>query len=155
MAALKTFYVTSSNQGYPLTLNGGGTSSGVVLENTNDYKKHHEWVVEHADQEQLAALKKASVVKPEDEPNVVALKSVASGKYMFCSSPKELAGVGTSSRQWWKMTRDGVTAPGAWRLDLFGSSRAPQEYSLSWDGSDIQKGQRCSNAVTSLYKVSV
>jgi hypothetical protein len=151
----KTFYVTTSNQGYPLTLNGEGSASGVTIANTTDYNKAHEWIVEHADKQQLAALRKLVAVETEDEPNVVALKSVANGKYLYGGSYQEHGAVGTGPRQWWRIARDRVAAPGACRLDLYAYHGAPREYSLSWGGSDIQKGQPGSGAVLSFYKVSI
>jgi hypothetical protein len=151
MEAPKTFYVTSVNQGFPLTLKKSGSPSGAVVTNTGDYNDTHEWSVEHCDEQQIATIRRSATVKPGDEPNVVALKSIANGKYLFCSGNQDRAAVTTGPRQWWLMSRDGVTAPGACRLDLIGSAG----FSLGWIGSDMQESHPGSAVCLRRYKVSV
>jgi hypothetical protein len=94
----KAFYITSVSNGLVLADQPSGTPSGVVVENRGDSDRE-KWIVEAG-----------------DEPNVIALKSASNGQYLHADGGRNYAAAGTGGKQWWKMSSDDVTAPGACRL---------------------------------------
>jgi hypothetical protein len=92
----KAFYITSVSNGLVLAHQPSGKPSGVAVENKGDGGDREKWTVEAGDQ-----------------PNVIALKNVSSGEYLHANDGKNWATVGTGAKQWWKISNDNVTAPGA------------------------------------------
>jgi len=95
----KAFYISSVTQGHVLTSQPSGNPSGVVVQNKGEGGDREKWTVEVG-----------------DEPNVVALKNASNGQYLHANGGKSWAAVGTGEKQWWKISDDGVNAPGACRL---------------------------------------
>lgn len=99
MDSSKTFYLASVSNGHVLAHQENARPSGVVVENKGDRDDEQKWTVEYG-----------------DEPNTVALKCAANGKYLHCFEGKSWGKVGTGDRQWWKISDDDVSPPGACRL---------------------------------------
>jgi hypothetical protein len=116
----KAFYVTSVANGHVLANKSDGRPSDVVVENKGDQSDAEKWTIEAS-----------------DEPNKIALKNAANGRYLRANGNKCWATVGTGEKQWWKISSDGVTAPGACRL-------SPVEYpdvSLNhFQGKTVRRG---------------
>jgi hypothetical protein len=116
----KAFYITSVSNGHVLANKSDGRPSDVVVENKGDQSDAEKWTIEAS-----------------DEPNKIALKNAANGRYLRANGNKCWATVGTGEKQWWKITSDGVTAPGACRL-------SPAEYpdvSLNhFQGKAVRRG---------------
>ena len=75
----------------------------VVLENKGEQDDEQKWTVEFG-----------------DEPDLVALKSVANGKYMWSreGGTNNANAVKTGDKQWWKLSNDGLTPNVACRFNL-------------------------------------
>jgi hypothetical protein len=95
----KAFYITSVSNGLVLAHRPSGTPSGVAVENKGDSGDQEKWEIEAG-----------------DEPNVIALKNVSNGGYLHANGGNNASSVGTGAKQWWKISSDNVTAPGACRL---------------------------------------
>jgi hypothetical protein len=102
MTSPKTFYLVSACQGHVLAYKEKG-QSGVVAENRGDQGDEEKWFVEQG-----------------DEPDVVAFRCAANGKYLN-ADPVRYANAGTGDRQWWKISFEGVRTPGTCRLHVVGS----------------------------------
>jgi hypothetical protein len=76
-------------QGHTLAYQESGRPSGAALEYRGDHDKEQKWMIEAG-----------------DEPNMVALKCVANGKYLH-AEPKKFGKVGTGDKQWWKILPGG------------------------------------------------
>lgn len=122
MATLRTFYVVSIKFGNVLSLPPRASSTHVVLERKGKRNDEQKWTVEKG-----------------DEPDLVALKNVANGKYLCLTEQKDYASMKTGDKQWWRITNDGMFAPGSIRfipVDFpkcsiyFGSSYS-EEHSIS------------------------
>jgi hypothetical protein len=70
-------------------------SRGIVLENKGDHDDEQKWTVEFG-----------------DEPDLVALKCVANGKYINSLKGGKNEGVKLGDKQWWKMSNDGLFGEG-------------------------------------------
>jgi hypothetical protein len=115
-----SYYLVGVGTGHVLAQNKEGKPTGVVLENKGDHDDEQKWTVERG-----------------DEPDVVALKSVANGKYMNCPTAALYGEVGTGDKQWWKLSNDGLTPNVACRFNLIGSP----DHFLYTNGSFLDKGQ--------------
>jgi hypothetical protein len=132
MASSKTFYVTSVRCGYILAQQESGSPSGVVLQNRDKFNDEHKWTVEQG-----------------NEPNIIALRSVANGRYMSCPQVKEYAKVDTGDKQWWRISNDGVIPPGACRFSPVDSP----DYALHWSGQSLEQGNQGSKMDMYKWKV--
>lgn len=92
----KAFYITSVSNGLVLAHQPSGKPSGVAVENKGDGGDREKWTVEAG-----------------DEPNVIALKNASNGEYLHANGGTNWSTVGTGAKQWWKISNDNVTAPGA------------------------------------------
>ena len=92
----KAFYITSVSNGLVLAHQPSGKPSGVAVENKGDGGDREKWEVEAGDQ-----------------PNVIALKNASNGEYLHANGGTNWSTVGTGAKQWWKISNDNVTAPGA------------------------------------------
>jgi hypothetical protein len=92
----KAFYITSVSNGLVLAHQPSGKPSGVAVENKGDGGDREKWTVEAGDQ-----------------PNVIALKNASNGEYLHANGGTNWSTVGTGAKQWWKISNDNVTAPGA------------------------------------------
>jgi hypothetical protein len=101
MADSTTYYLAGVGTGQVLTHKD---PSRLVFENKGEHDDEEKWTVEHG-----------------DEPNVVALRNVASGKYINCPNAKNSEIIGTGEKQWWVMSNDNVTPHGAFRFNLVDS----------------------------------
>jgi hypothetical protein len=116
----KAFFVTSVSNGHVLANRADGRPSGVVAENKGDQGDAEKWTIEAG-----------------DEANQVALKNAANGQYLHANGNKCWATVGTGEKQWWKISSDGVTAPGACRLSPV---EYPDVYLNHFQGKAVRKG---------------
>jgi hypothetical protein len=118
----KTFYLASVSNGHVLAHQEDSHPTGVVVENKGDRGDEQKWTVECG-----------------DESNTIALKCVANGKYLHCFEGKSWGKVGTGDKQWWKISDDNVTAPGACRI---GPVDYPDVFLNHHSGNTVQKGKR-------------
>ncbi|KAL1587724.1 hypothetical protein WHR41_03549 [Cladosporium halotolerans] len=95
----KPFYITSVSNGHVLSNQANGSPSGVVAENRGDQGDEEKWTLEAG-----------------DEPNVVALKNASNGKYLHANGGTSWCTVGTGEKQWWRLSNDELSPPGACRL---------------------------------------
>jgi hypothetical protein len=131
----KTFYLASVSNGHVLAHQENGRPSGVVAENKGDRGDEQKWTIEYG-----------------DEPNTIALKCAANGKYLHCFEGKGFGKVGTGDKQWWRISNDDVTPPGACRL---GPIDYP-EYFLNHDnGKNVRKGAGGTKVHMYKWEVSV
>jgi hypothetical protein len=117
MADSTTYYLAGVGTGQVLTYKD---PSGLVFENKGDHDDEEKWTVEYG-----------------DEPNVVALRNVASGKYINCPKLQYAQDIGTGEKQWWTVSNDNVTPHGACRFSPVGS---PGLF-LYTSGSVVSKGR--------------
>lgn len=99
MSDSKAFYISSVSNGHVLAHKADSRPSGVVAENKGDRGQEQKWTIEYG-----------------DEANTIALKNEASGTYLHCYEPKSFGKVGTGEKQWWRISDDDVSPPGACRL---------------------------------------
>lgn len=116
----KAFYVTSVSNGHVLANQANGRPSGVVAENKGQQGDEEKWTMEAG-----------------SEPNVVALRSASNGKYLHANGGGCWATVGTGEKQWWRISSDDVTAPGACR---FSPVQYPNVYLNHFEGRPVAKG---------------
>jgi hypothetical protein len=98
MADSTTFYLAGVGTGQVLC---HIDPSGLVMENKGDHDDEQKWTVEYG-----------------DKPNIVALRNVASGKYINCPKAKGSERIGTGEKQWWRLSNNNVTPHGACRFNL-------------------------------------
>jgi hypothetical protein len=118
-----SYYLVGIGTGHVLAKNTKEKSGRIVLENKGEEDDEQKWTVEFG-----------------DEPDLVALKCVADGKYM--NSPeigvKDNAGVTLGDdKQWWKVTNDNLTPNVACRFNVASS---PGQF-IYTHGSVLEKGQ--------------
>jgi hypothetical protein len=118
----KAFYISSVTQGHVLAAQPSGKPSGVVVANKGEGGDREKWTVEAG-----------------DEPNVVALKNASNGQYLHANDNKSWATVGTGEKQWWRISNDDVTAPGACRLSPV---PYPDVYLNHFNGQVARKGNQ-------------
>lgn len=129
----RTFYLASVSNGHVLAHQENSRPSGVVVENKGDRGDEQKWIVEYG-----------------DEPNTVALKCAANDKYLHCFEGKSWGKVGTGDKQWWKISNDDVSAPGACRI---GPVDFPDVYLNHHSGNTVRRG--ASGAKVHMYKWEV
>lgn len=95
----KPFYITSVSNGHVLSNQSNNLPSGVVAENRGDQGDEEKWTLEAG-----------------DEPNVIALKNASNGKYLHANGGGSWSTVGTGEKQWWRLSNDELSPPGACRL---------------------------------------
>jgi len=117
---MTSYYLVGIGTGHVLAHYKEDLSRGIVLENKGDHDDEQKWTVEFG-----------------DEPDLVALKCVANGKYMNSLEGGKNEGVKLGDKQWWKMSNDGLTPNMACRFSLVSSP----EQSIYTHGSVLEKGQ--------------
>ena len=128
-----TFYLGSVSNGHVLAHQENSRPSGVVVENKGDRGDEQKWTVEYG-----------------DEPNTIALKCAANDKYLHCFEGKSWGKVGTGDKQWWKISNDDVSAPGAYRI---GPVDFPDVYLNHHSGNTVRRG--AAGAKVHMYKWEV
>lgn len=128
-----TFYLASVSNGHVLAHQENSRPSGVVVENKGDRGDEQKWTVEYG-----------------DEPNTIALKCAANDKYLHCFEGKSWGKVGTGDKQWWKISNDDVSAPGACRI---GPVDFPDVYLNHHSGNTVRRG--AAGAKVHMYKWEV
>jgi hypothetical protein len=116
-ASPRTVYLYIAHRHYVLTYQKSRMPSGAVVDHKGRRKDEQEqqWTVEYG-----------------DEPDVIALRNVASGTYMRSEKPENYKAVGTGDKEWWKMSFDN-TPPRCFRLaPMVGSKPIP--YFLDYYG---------------------
>ena len=100
-------YLVSVAEGLAVTQQESGRPTDTVMERVGDRDAEQKWIVERG-----------------DEPDTIALKSVANNKYLT-GEGKHYGDVTTGDKQLWKLEHDGdeVRPPGAYRLSLVGSPK--------------------------------
>ncbi|KAL1608359.1 hypothetical protein SLS60_003300 [Paraconiothyrium brasiliense] len=93
------FYLASVAHGHVLARSPNGQPSGVVAQNRGDQDAPQKWVAE-----------------PGDEQNVIALRCLSNNEYLHANGGTNWSTVGTGEKQWWKLSNNNVTAPGACHL---------------------------------------
>jgi hypothetical protein len=91
---------------------GSKASSRVVFEYTRNRTDQHKWIVERG-----------------DEPDIIALKNVADGKYLCYSMIKEFGEIFTGNKTWWRASTD-TTPVGSYRLVLMDNPKLSFKYSV-------------------------
>lgn len=129
----RTFYLASVSNGHVLAHQENNRPSGVVVENKGDRSNEQKWTVEYG-----------------DDPNTIALKCAANDKYLHCFEGKSCCKVGTGDKQWWKISNDDVSAPGACRI---GPVDFPDEYLNHHSGNTVRRG--AAGAKVHMYKWEV
>lgn len=129
----RTFYLASVSNGHVLAHQENSRPSGVVVENKGDRGDEQKWTVEYG-----------------DEPNTIALKNAANDKYLHCFWGKSWGKVGTGDKQYWKISNDDVSAPGACRI---GPVDFPDVYLNHHSGNTVRRG--ASGAKVHMYKWEV
>ncbi|GAB7327356.1 hypothetical protein MBLNU13_g11229t1 [Cladosporium sp. NU13] len=125
-----TFYLASVSNGHVLAHQENSRPSGVVVENKGDRSDEQKWTVEYG-----------------DEPDTIALKCAANDKYLHCFEGKSWGKVGTGEKQWWKISNDDVSAPGACRI---GPVDFPDVYLNHHSGNTVRRG--AAGAKVHMYK---
>ena len=128
-----TFYLASVSNGHVLAHQENSRPSGVVVENKGDRSDEQKWIVEYG-----------------DEPDTIALKCAANNKYLHCFEGKSWGKVGTGDKQWWKISNDDVSAPGACRI---GPVDFPDVYLNHHSGNTVRRG--AAGAKVHMYKWEV
>ena len=128
-----TFYLASVSNGHVLAHQEDSRPSGVVVENKGDRGDEQKWTVEYG-----------------DELDTIALKCAASDKYLHCFEGKSWGKVGTGEKQWWKISNDDVSAPGACRI---GPVDFPEVYLNHHSGDTVRRG--AAGAKVHMYKWEV
>jgi hypothetical protein len=103
------------------------------VENKGDRGDEQKWTIEYG-----------------DEPNTIALKCAANDKYLHCFEGKSWGKVGTGDKQWWKISNDDVSAPGACRI---GPVDFPDVYLNHHSGNTVRRG--AAGAKVHMYKWEV
>jgi hypothetical protein len=127
------FYLASVSNGHVLAHQENSRPSGVVVENKGDRGNEQKWTVEYG-----------------DEPNTIALKCAANDKYLHCFEGKSWGKVGTGDKQWWKISNEDVSAPGACRI---GPVDFPDVYLNHHSGNTVRRG--AAGAKVHMYKWEV
>jgi hypothetical protein len=130
-----TFYLASVSNGHVLAHQENGRPSGVVVENKGDRGDEQKWTIEYG-----------------DEPNTVALKCAANDKYLHCFEGKSWGKVGTGDKQWWKISNDDVSPPGACRI---GPVDFPDVYLNHHSGNTVRRGAAGTKVHMYKWEVSV
>ena len=128
-----TFYIASVSNGHVLAHQENNRPSGVVVENKGDRGDEQKWTVEYS-----------------DEPNNIALKCAANDKYLHRFEGKSWGKVGTGDKQWWRISNDDVSAPGACRI---GPVDFPDVYLNHHSGNTVRRG--AAGAKVHMYKWEV
>lgn len=132
----RTFYLYVAHRHYVLTYQKRGLPSGVVVEPKGRRNDEQKWTVEYG-----------------DEPDTIALRNVANGKYMRSDKPENYSAVGTGDKEWWKISFDS-TPPRAFRLaPMVGSSARP--CFLSFGGSEVRHDEDGSKVILINASVSM
>jgi hypothetical protein len=96
----KTFYLSSVNKGYVVAFKDKGRyGHEIVVENLGVRDAEQKWTVEYG-----------------DEPDTIALKNVATDKYLRCLQLKTGGEVGVGDIYCWKTSVGELTVPGACRI---------------------------------------
>ena len=123
----KAYYVTATTHGHLLAQLGSKASSRVVFEYTRNRTDQHKWIVERG-----------------DEPDIIALKNVADGKYLCYSMIREFGEIFTGNKTWWRASTD-TTPVGSYRLVLMDNPKLSFHYGVG----NYPRGN------TTLYKYQV
>jgi len=116
-----TFYVTGVHDGLVLTQQDRDDGSRPVMEHWGEHDTEQKWTVEQG-----------------DEPDVIALKSVANGKYLHCPEIRIRGAIVLSDeKRWWRISKDNVTPFGAWSLRPVDS---PPNLCLNLRDPEVKKG---------------
>jgi hypothetical protein len=129
----RTFYLASVSNGHVLAHQENSRPSGVVVENRGDRDNEQKWTVEYG-----------------EEPDIIALKCAANDKYLHCFEGKSWGKVGTGDKQWWKISNDDVSAPGACRI---GPVDFPDVFLNHHSGNTVRRG--AAGAKVHMYKWEV
>jgi hypothetical protein len=114
----ETFYFTATKHSGVLSHKANNYPSVVVFK-YNDKREEEKWDIVYG-----------------DEPDTIALKCVAVGKYLRCFKAEQQGKVGLGDRQWWRMSNNDLTSPGAFTLAPVDSPK----FSLTCAGYSITKG---------------
>jgi hypothetical protein len=95
----KTIYISFGQTGYVLTYQQSDRPSGVVTEHKGERGNEQKWTIEYG-----------------DTPDIIALRNVANGKYLYCHEARSGGKVGTGEKQWWRITVVKYSPPGGCRL---------------------------------------
>jgi hypothetical protein len=133
----KPIYISSGQTGYVLTFQQSDRPSGVVTEHKGERGDEQKWTIEYG-----------------DTPDIIALRNVANGKYLYCYEAKHGGKVGMGEKQWWKIMVIKYSPPGGCRLVPVDN---PQQAFLTTLGSGVNKGSpsSASNRVNMSTNVSV
>ena len=131
----KKFYLASVSNGHVLAHQENGRPSGVVVENKGDRGDEQKWTIEYG-----------------DESNTIALKCAANDKYLHCFEGKTGGKVGTGDKQWWKISNDDVSPPGACRI---GPVDFPDVYLNHHSGDTVRRGASGTKVHMYRWEVSV
>jgi hypothetical protein len=96
---MTTYYFTAVAYGHVLAYKEDNSPSGVVFKSKDGDRDEEKWTVEYG-----------------EEPNTIALRCVANGKYLNSPKRARFNNVTAGDRQWWRMSGDNVIAPGAFTL---------------------------------------
>jgi hypothetical protein len=115
-----SYYLVGIGTGHVLAHYAEDKTRGIVLENKGDHGDEQKWTVEFG-----------------DEPDLVALKCVANGKYMSSLEGGNNNAVKCGDKQWWKVSNDNLTPNVACRFNLASS---PEQFVYT-HGAVLEKGQ--------------
>jgi hypothetical protein len=119
----KTFYLSNVNKGYVLAFKDKGSyGHEIVIENAGVHDAEQKWTVDYG-----------------DEPDTIALKNVATGKYLRCLELKTGGDVAIGDKYWWKTSVAELTVPGACRIQAPGGRS--QYFLENRQGNGLRKGQ--------------
>lgn len=130
MDSTSTFYLGSTNRGYALSHQKSGNPSDLVLKYIGAHGDEQKWTVEFG-----------------DDPDTIALKNVANSKYLRCFDAASQGKVGTGEKQWWRVSRGRLTAPGHFRLSTINTPKTGYLYGL---GRDMREGENTSTGIVEL-----
>lgn len=120
MSSPKPVYLVNTWKSRVVTQHEKNYPSGVVLEHGGFKDAEQKWIPEFG-----------------EEPDTVALKSVANGKYLYSIGEKRKI-AGTGEKTWWKMSYDDVSISGAFRLSVVGYSDNMLLETQRWDGTEVK-----------------
>ena len=131
----KPIYISFGQTGYVLTFQQSDRPSGVVTEHKGERGDEQKWTIEYG-----------------DTPDIIALRNVTSGKYLYCYEAKHGGKVGMGEKQWWKITVVKYSPPGGCRLAPVGGGAY-----LSSSDRGVSQGasSTASNQVNMTTSVSV
>ncbi|KAJ4353976.1 uncharacterized protein N0V89_005708 [Didymosphaeria variabile] len=121
MSEATPFYLASIAHGHVLARSPNGQPSGVVAQNRGDQDAPQKWVAESADEE-----------------NVIALRCLSNNEYLHANGGTNWSTVGTGEKQWWRLSNNNVTAPGACHLSPVDH---PGVFLNHFQGIRVAKGQ--------------